>query len=133
MQINHKNGDKSDNRVTNLEWVTRNENQIHAVALGLSGRGASHGRAKLTDEQVREIRREYGGRWGEQTALAKKYGVSQALVAKVVRGEVWGHLDVGYVPKKCFDARTPSGKDHGRAKLTPRRVRAMRRAYGKGG
>lgn len=127
---NHKDGDKGNNRADNLEWLTRNANQRHAYDLGLAGRGEKSGRAVLNNEQVREIRRRYRGKWGEQTALAKEYGVSQSLIAKIVRGEVWIHLDPKYRPKACREAR--GGEAHGAAKLTSKKVRTARRAYVRG-
>lgn len=49
-------------------------------------RGNEHHNAKLTDEQVGELRREYEAGGTSQSRLAVKFGVSQALVSKIVRG-----------------------------------------------
>lgn len=93
-QVNHKDGDTLNNRFENLEWVTRRENQLHAIHEGLSaGHGEDHPRAKLTNAQVSEIRRTYTGALGEQTAIAKKYGVSQMLISKIITRAIWDHLD----------------------------------------
>ena len=54
-QINHKNGIKTDNRVENLEYVTHQQNAIHASETNLLAKGAKHGKSKLAEAQVLEI------------------------------------------------------------------------------
>lgn len=87
-------------------------------------RGEGHANAKLTEAQVLEIRTRYRGVFGEQTALAKEYSVSQALISKIVRGEVWPH-----VGGRTVAGSTHVGEEHGRSKLTPETVRVLRRCY----
>lgn len=89
MQINHKNGIKTDNRLCNLELVTPSANTLHAYQTGLaSAVGEQNGRAILTESDVVRIR--------ESTAthatLAREYGVSRRTIGDVKARLRWRHV-----------------------------------------
>ena len=86
-QINHKSGDKLDNSVANLEYVTCRENIRHCWQTGLHGtdhcKGEANRQAKLTAEDVRVIRRLHPELSLGQ--LASLYGVTKANISSIVR------------------------------------------------
>ena len=76
--INHKDGDKHNNKMENLEWVSNKENCIHASRNGLLPK-------KLTNQQVKEIRSNEFGDWSNQD-IANHFGVSRRLIGMIKQG-----------------------------------------------
>lgn len=90
-QVNHKDLNKSNNVPENLEWVTQTQNNRHAAPLIPRLRGeANH--SKLTEDQVREIRRRYAAGGVTQQALADEFGVSNPTCNLIIRRIKWKHV-----------------------------------------
>jgi hypothetical protein len=89
-EVNHIDGNKLNQALANLEYVTRSENLRHAFVTGLkTAAGEKNSRAKLTEQAVASIKAEYTGAYGQCAALALKYGVSHATVQDIVHGRHW--------------------------------------------
>ncbi len=88
-EVNHKNGIKTDNRIENLEWVTHEENHIHASINGLTAHGENHYKAKLNEFQVRVIRRCVDITYME---LSEIFGVTAPTVYNAKSKINWKHI-----------------------------------------
>ncbi len=89
-EVNHKDLDKENNCVENLEYITHKDNSLHAAANGKMAHhhGDKNGRAKLTWPQVKRMRTQHKS--GVGTAiLSRQYGVSKSQVCGIISGTYW--------------------------------------------
>lgn len=86
LEVNHKDGNRFNNAVGNLEMCTHWYNMQHAIQEGLKNDcGEKSTRAKLTNAQAEEIRKSYGQGGVSQAVLGRLYGVSRQTVSMIIR------------------------------------------------
>ena len=86
LTINHIDGNKINNHVDNLEIVTMTDNRRHAIRNGLwNQRGVNAAKAKLTTEDLAQIRQLYSTGRYRQIDLAKMFNVGKSTIGRVVR------------------------------------------------
>ena len=90
--INHKDGNKLNNCVENLEYVSFKENCEHAARTGLTAKGERHGHSRLKEQQIKEIR-ELADKGVSQYEIARRFNTRQGWVSRIVNRKVWTHLD----------------------------------------
>lgn len=100
LEVNHKDLDTTNNKMSNLEWVTQKENKEHYQAsdkfktvIIKVPKGEDQHLSKLTNEQVIEIRRLYSANeHGTRKKLREAYGVSEGCIRNILDGVTWKHL-----------------------------------------
>ena len=92
-EINHKDGNKRNNYLDNLEYVTPSENIRHAVATGLMvpARGSKVGSSKLSNRQVRRIRfRHKNG--ATMADISRRLKIGLTTVSDIIYRRTWTHI-----------------------------------------
>lgn len=87
-EVNHKDGNKANNHVDNLEWVTKQENMLHRFNVLKNGLGETHSQSKLKESDIAHILS------SEESSkfLALKFGVSIRTIQHVRKRETWKHV-----------------------------------------
>lgn len=92
-EVNHIDGNRSNNTVENLEWSTKIENMHHAFRTGLiNNTGTNHGVNVYSDEKILHVKELLQEGKLTQKQIAEVTGVKKGTVEQVAQGKTWKHL-----------------------------------------
>lgn len=88
--VAHNNGDKRDNRASNLRYATRSDNNRDKRNHGTTPRGSRTSSAQLNESQIPEVRALEGKLSSRETGA--RYGVGHAAILDIWRERTWTHV-----------------------------------------
>ena len=88
----HNDGDRTNARVDNLRWGTRKENVADSIRHGTATVGTNNTQAKLTEVDVRSIRRLSSAGW-QPRAIAERFDVTSSTIYNVLSGRTYQGVD----------------------------------------
>jgi len=92
-EVDHKNENKTDNRSSNLRWVTHSENIEYAVASGAHNfKGERHHKSILTEEQAIEVIKLLQTSSISGAQIGINYGLHGSSISQINIGYTWKHL-----------------------------------------
>jgi len=96
LEVNHKDGNRANNRLDNLEWMTHTQNMLHSHLVLNPWNNMPHGeratKSKLKEQDVREIR--YLLKQGvSRRELANRFHVSPIAIGDIATGKSWRRLE----------------------------------------
>lgn len=91
IEIRHIDGNKLNNKLENLAYCTHTENMADKNIHGTHNKGERNGRAKLTSDQVIDIRIKSVNGWNHEV-LSHDFNVSLAAISSIVNRKSWRHI-----------------------------------------
>jgi hypothetical protein len=91
MQACHNDGNPSNNYLNNLRWDTQSSNQLDSLKHGTKPLGMNHKNSKLTDKDIKEIRRLFDEGF-PRTSISFAFNICVRLVYRIANREVWVHI-----------------------------------------
>jgi hypothetical protein len=97
MEIAHRDGSRLNSHKNNLRWTTRKSNSDDRIMHATTTAGERNGRAKITEKDVVDIRREYRlikrrGSGRTVSELDRKYGLDRSTIINIAKGVSWAHV-----------------------------------------
>lgn len=95
LEINHKDGDRLNNKISNLEVCTHRENILHSIRIGkqkaIGAKGEDNMTSRLTLDIIHQIRYLFEHGY-PQVEIARAYEISKTHIFNICRRHRWGHL-----------------------------------------
>lgn len=94
-EVNHKDGNKLNNKLSNLEWTDHLGNMKHAFKTGLvNNTGTNNGMCKLNEDQVRLIKKRLSEGISQYKIAKEIGGISRSAVMNIKNRGQWSHVNI---------------------------------------